>query len=106
MAASDKKNTNKVTTLLKQFLVGSLSGMCGTSVIQPIDFTKVQIQLASQSDTPKGPTTIIREIYASGGPRAFYSGLDSALLRQVIYCGGRIGLYLAFTDMVRARKDG
>ena len=30
---------------MTNLLVGSISGMCGTSVIQPIDMVKVRIQL-------------------------------------------------------------
>ncbi len=38
--------------------------------------------------------------------KAFYKGIDSALLRQAVYATARLGLYYTFTDMVKARNNG
>lgn len=75
MSQSDKG------AFLKNFALGGLSGMAATSVIQPIDMIKVRIQLASEAGGSKNPFQVARDIHAYGGMKAFYAGLDSALLR-------------------------
>ena len=34
-----------------------------------------------------------------------YKGLDSAILRQVIYCGIRLGLYRGFEEDIKGRQN-
>ena len=72
------------------FICGGLSGCCATTVIQPVDTVKVRIQL---SPTPVSPIALGREIIRKEGARALYSGLDSAILRQVLYGTTRLGLF-------------
>ena len=102
----DKKEQSKLMNIVKNFIVGGASGMTATCFTQPIDFTKVQIQLSSKEGRSTSPFKNAARIYKSGGVKAFYAGIDSALLRQAIYCSTRIGLYFVLTDMVRARNDG
>ena len=101
-----EKKDSKLMNVLKNFAVGGLSGMSATCCTQPVDFTKVQIQLASKNGLSTSPFVNASKIYKSGGVKAFYSGIDSALLRQAIYCSGRIGLYFVLTDMIRERNNG
>ena len=76
---------------------------------------KVTIQLKSEeiSNAKKAgkpisadvsPGSAIKEIYASGGIRAFYRGLDSALMRQVFYTTTRLGVYKTVFEEVKRRN--
>lgn len=71
--------------IVQPFVIGGLSGCTATCFIQPIDMIKVTIQLKSEevSNAKKAglpinadvsPTSAIREIYSTGGIRAFYKG--------------------------------
>lgn len=91
---------------LRPFVFGGFSGMCATSVIQPIDTVKVRIQILSEGGS-KGlnPVAIAKEILAKEGPKSFYKGLDSALFRQATYGTARLGLYKAIFEY-RERTHG
>jgi solute carrier family 25 oxoglutarate transporter 11 len=91
---------------IKDFVFGGLSGMIGTSVIQPIDTVKVRIQLMGESkglasgsggaggkSFNTSPFAIARGILAKEGVKGFYRGIDSALFRQATYCTARLGIY-------------
>lgn len=81
------------------FLIGGLSGMIATTVIQPVDCVKVQIQVRSEGGAKNlSPFFISREIIASQGFKGFYAGLDSALLRQAVYTSTRLGLFYTIKD--------
>ena len=74
--------------MLKNFVIGGLSGMIATSVvsielmirllsqIQPMDMIKVRIQLKSEAKSANlSPFNVAREIYSKeGGITAFYKG--------------------------------
>lgn len=108
--------------IVQPFVIGGLSGCLATSVIQPIDMIKVTIQLKSEeiSNATKAgkpivggvsPSSAIRDIYASGGIRAFYKGykqnlcsLDSALMRQVFYTTTRLGIYKTIFEEIKRRN--
>ena len=47
------------------------------------------------------PFKIAGEIYADGGIKAFYRGLDSALLRQAVYATLRLGIYFNLTEYIK-----
>lgn len=93
-------------SLFLNFLVGGLSGMCATTIIQPIDMIKVRVQLRGESLGKTSPVDVAKEIYHQGGMKAFYKGLDSALLRQAIYASLRIGIYFTLNDKLAARNEG
>jgi solute carrier family 25 oxoglutarate transporter 11 len=93
--------------MMQNFLIGGASGMIATTVIQPIDFLKVQIQVQSEMGRKDlNPLKIIREVRASEGSYgAFYRGLDSALMRQIFYTSTRLGLFYTIKDnLVKKNK--
>lgn len=92
-------------SLFLNFVVGGLSGMCATTIIQPIDMIKVRIQLRGESKGKTSPFDVAKEVYHQGGMKGFYQGLDSALLRQAVYCSLRIGIYYTLNER-SADKDG
>jgi len=85
---------------MKNFAIGGMSGMFATSCIQPIDMVKVRIQLKSESRAGNlSPFGIAKDIYRNeGGVKAFYKGIDSALLRQAVYATLRLGIYFNLSN--------
>jgi hypothetical protein len=76
--------------IAQPFVIGGLSGCIATSIIQPVDMIKVTIQLKSEEIAVakkagkeiKGDvsfTGAIRDIYKSGGIKAFYKGFRNIL---------------------------
>lgn len=92
----------------KPFLIGSLSGSVASAVIQPIDTTKVVIQArreaAGRGAAVTNPIVVAKEIIADNGVIGLYKGLDSAILRQFIYCGIRLGLYKSLEDRQKLKS--
>lgn len=88
------------------FLVGTLSTMTATTCIQPVDMVKVRIQLRSESGGATSPISVAKEVYQIGGIKEFYRGLDSALLRQVVYGTLRLGIYFNLTEYIKTEKNG
>lgn len=93
---------------MQNFLIGGLSGMIATTMIQPIDFLKVQIQNRSEMGLKREnlkPMKIAKEIYKSTNSFSiFYRGLDSALLRQLFYTSTRLGLFYSIHDYLTKLK--
>lgn len=67
---------------------------------------KVRIQLRSESGGSTSPFNVAREIYASGGAKEFYRGLDSAILRQVVYGTLRLGIFFNLTESMKKKNGG
>jgi solute carrier family 25 oxoglutarate transporter 11 len=78
------EKTNKENAFLTKFLnltlpfvIGGISGMVGTTVIQPIDMVKVRIQIKSEEvgkSQKVSTTSVIKDIYKTGGIKNFYKG--------------------------------
>lgn len=71
---------------------------------------KVRIQIKSETVGKSGssvsPFVVIREIYASGGLKSFYRGIDSAFARQIFYTTTRMGVYKTLDTNAKARNGG
>lgn len=95
---------------MQNFLIGGLSGMIATTIIQPIDFLKVQIQVRSEMNIQKkqtlNPIKIASELYRAEGASflMFYRGLASALLRQLFYTSTLLGLFYSIHDLLVKRS--
>ena len=91
---------------MKNFLIGGVSGMIATTIIQPVDMIKVQIQVkAEQGIKNVGPLAIAGQLYEEKGIKIFYKGLDSAWLRQIFYSGTRLGVFYNLKDYwVKTKK--
>ena len=78
--------------------------MMATSIIQPIDIVKVRLQIRGEAGISNlSPFDVAREIKHEGGIKAFYRGLDSALVRQATYTTTRFGLYLNITQSMQKK---
>ncbi|KAF1982139.1 mitochondrial 2-oxoglutarate/malate carrier protein-like protein [Aulographum hederae CBS 113979] len=89
------------------FLNGGLAGMTATAVIQPIDMVKVRLQLAGEgikSGPKPTPTSVTRELIASGKVLDLYTGLSAGLLRQAVYTTARLGFFDTFMKTLTARS--
>lgn len=89
------------------FCFGGLSGCLATCVVQPIDMIKTQIQLASEGGAKKiSPVTLAKNFVKENGFKALYNGLDSALLRQVLYTTTRFGIFYTLNDYIKKKNKG
>jgi len=93
----DRKNSS---SSLKNFLIGGLSAMTGSTVNLPLDFIKVHLQVAREGHRTSHISAFqfTRNMLQTEGWRAFYAGLDSALIRQGLYGTTRFGLYKTLSD--------
>ena len=67
---------------------------------------KVRIQLGSEAGGSTSPFVVARQIMAEGGPTAFYKGIDSAILRQVVYGTLRLGIFFNLSEYFKAQNGG
>jgi len=92
------------------FVVGGLAGCFSTFLLQPFDYVKVQLQVHSEMGLKKSTfASVIKHTYTNYGFFQFYRGVDSALLRQLIYTSTRVGVFYQLTDMYKSnynRKPG
>lgn len=84
----------------KNYFIGGASGMFATSIILPIDYIKVQLQVIGEGNRKLSisPLALTKSVYLQRGLKEFYSGLDSALMRQAVYATIRLGLYKSLSD--------
>lgn len=94
------------------FAIGAFSGMVGQTCIQPIDVTKVRIQLAGEgtkgSTTRTSPFLVAKNIAVNEGVTRLWAGLTAGYVRQLSYGMLRLGFFdrfLAFFDS-RAKARG
>jgi solute carrier family 25 (mitochondrial oxoglutarate transporter), member 11 len=96
--------TNNVSMALN-FVLGGISGCVATMLIQPIDMIKVRIQVLSEMGHKNIQVMkITKDLIRDQGVLYLYKGLDSALLRQVLYGTTRLGLFYSILDMIRKRR--
>jgi solute carrier family 25 oxoglutarate transporter 11 len=108
MADKAKKQESFLNAYGKPFIIGSLSGSIASAVIQPIDTIKVVIQArreaAGKGTAVVNPFQVGRDIVTQNGVAGLYKGVDSAIMRQFIYCGIRLGLYKSLEDQKKAKE--
>lgn len=102
MSASHKKEPSN----LKNFLIGGLSGMSGSMVNLPLDYIKVHLQVAREGHRTSHISAFqfARKTLKTEGWKAFYSGLDSALIRQAAYGTTRLGLYRTLNNWEKDKR--
>lgn len=67
---------------------------------------KVRIQLGSEAGGSTNPFVISSQIMKEGGVKAFYAGLDSAILRQVVYGTLRLGIFFNLSEYYKKQNNG
>lgn len=96
-------------TAAQPFVVGGVSAMLASSVVHPIDLTKVRLQLFRTVNPNKpspGAIGMITSVYRDEGLSALYRGLSAALLRQAVYGTARIGLHRTFSNALLEKNEG
>lgn len=87
-------------------IIAAVSSLTATAMIQPFDTLKSRMQVSNEAARPTGFVLTSKEMMASGGVGAFYSGLSSALLRQAFYGTIRVGLYRYLFQQEADRNNG
>ena len=83
-------------------MVGGLSAITASIVVQPMDLTKTRLQLM-----PKGtsPLTVARDIIAKDGVAGLYNGVSASILRQAVYGTARLGLHGEFSAYLKKQQQ-
>ena len=91
----------------KNFLIGAISGILPLSIVVPIDYIKVQIQVLAEGHRHyrSHPFTITRDVFVSKGPKEFYEGLAGAVCRQLVLATIRLGLYKTLYERMKAKNE-
>jgi solute carrier family 25 oxoglutarate transporter 11 len=79
---------------MDSYIIGCLSGLTATTLVQPIDYIKVRSQL----NPSVNKINLFRNIYNTYGFTEFYRGINIALLRQCVYGTIRLGLFKDLKD--------
>ena len=103
MSASHRKEPSN----LKNFLIGGLSGMSGSMVNLPLDYIKVHLQVTREGHRTSHISAFqfAKKTLQTEGWKAFYSGLDSALIRQAAYGTTRLGLYRTLNEREKVKRE-
>ena len=96
--------------LVKRWALGGVAACCGEAVTFPLDFTKTRLQLQNELgrslDGGKaqgkglGMVGTAIHIFRTEGLLAMYGGLGAAALRQFVYGGIGVGLYVPVRTLV------
>jgi len=88
------------------FVCGGSSAILATTIIHPIDLTKVRLQLARELGKKPETFPLVRETLKNEGIKGMYSGLSAAWVRQATYGSARIGLHQSFSNFLMKRNEG
>jgi solute carrier family 25 (mitochondrial oxoglutarate transporter), member 11 len=110
MSAQALPRKETIVDKIRPFVIGGLSGMVATCIIQPIDTVKVRIQIGGENRiagqvTNTNPLSVGRKILAEEGVGALYKGLDAGMVRQATYSTTRLGVYSYLFEKKR-REQG
>ena len=98
MSTTKKAQQVTVPNALK-FVIGGVSGMGATCVVQPLDLIKNRMQLAGAEGGKRVTTfSVLTSLIKTEGPLALYDGLSAGLLRQASYTTVRMGVYTSLID--------
>ena len=92
---------------IANFFLGGMAGMTAVSILLPLDMIKVRIQISSEfGECIRNPFIIARCLYTTeGGIKAFYRGIDSALLRQATFTSLRLGIFTNLCDVFKRYRE-
>jgi solute carrier family 25 oxoglutarate transporter 11 len=79
---------------MDSYIIGCLSGLTATILVQPIDYIKVRSQLNPNVNK----LNLLKNIYNTQGFLEFYRGINIALMRQCVYGTIRLGLFKDLKD--------
>lgn len=94
---------------VQPFVAGGIAGCIATTVIQPVDYVKTQMQLQGEGErtaTRVSPINVARATYNEFGFTRFYTGITAAWTRQIVYGSARLGLFRVFSDELKVMHHG
>ena len=101
--------------LAKRWALGGVAACCGETATFPLDFTKTRLQLQNElgralgggaaTSKPLGMFGTFSHILKTEGLVAMYGGLGAAALRQFVYGGIGVGLYVPVRRLVIGDQD-
>ena len=104
-----------LSDLVTRWFLGGIAACCGEAATYPLDFAKVRLQLqnelgrslsgAAPAAKPLGLFGTISTIARTEGVLAMYGGLSAAALRQFVYGGIGVGLYVPVRTLVIGDAD-
>lgn len=97
--AAESPTTSSVAERLRPFVRGGLAGCSGWLFVHPMDLIKTRAQVIPNARS-LSILQVSRQIIASEGLLALYSGLSAALTRQAVYTTLRLGFYQTIRDAV------
>jgi solute carrier family 25 (mitochondrial oxoglutarate transporter), member 11 len=91
------------------FITGGIAGCTATSIVQPIDFIKVQLQLQGEGQRrtetkPLSGFQIISKAIRENGIKSIYAGYSAAIARQVVYGSSRLGFFRVFSNSLKSSE--
>lgn len=113
MSAS-KPKVDPTYDLIQRWFLGGIAACCGEAATYPLDFTKVRLQLQGELGKsltggapvkPLGMFGTATHIARTEGILAMYGGLSAAALRQFVYGGIGVGLYVPVRTLVIGDAD-
>lgn len=88
---------DRKVSLPERMVMSAFAGMGGSTICQPLDVIKFQLQVDNAGPSGKrmynGTFDCARQIVQRNGFTALYAGLSAAYLRQWMYGSGRMGIY-------------
>lgn len=101
--------------LALRWFLGGIAACAGETATFPLDFTKTRLQLQHElgktlsgelaTTKPLGMFGTAANIYRTEGLLAMYGGLSAAALRQFVYGGIGVGLYVPIRKVVLGDAD-
>lgn len=95
------------TSIPLEMLTGGLSNAIASGILNPMDVCKTRMQTHTARGTTgslsiRGFQSAFVSIYAEAGLRGLWlPGLQASLLREMLYCGPRVGLYPTVRDVLK-----
>lgn len=92
-----------------KFVLGGLSGIGATCVVQPLDLVKTRMQISGMGKATKeykNSVHCLQTVISKEGPLALYKGIGAALLRQATYTTTRLGVYTYLNDAYKSKNNG
>ena len=109
-SSSSSSSSSAAADLLQRWVLGGVAACCGEAATFPLDFTKVRLQLQGElgktltgeaaTGKARGMLATAAHIARTEGLLAMYGGLSAAALRQFVYGGIGVGLYVPVRTLV------
>ncbi|KAH8349683.1 hypothetical protein KR084_004224, partial [Drosophila pseudotakahashii] len=95
-----------VPTYMK-YVMGGISGMLATCLVQPMDLLKTRMQISGSLGTReyKSSFEVLSKVMKNEGMLSLYNGLSAGLMRQATYTTAKMGVYQMELDWYRKNYE-